>query len=129
MKKIKIIDILKRRKAWMIVVVLILIIITAFISLSININPSLNLKTDTIVIEYGTAISLDAEDYVDLETTDESIIDDIIVTTNAMNETETYINEDGDEVIREYDYPSVGKYTVTLSCRNQNYYVTVSVID
>lgn len=129
MKKIKIIDILKRRKAWMIVVVLILIIITGFISLSINIYPSLNLKTDTIAIEYGTAISLNAEDYVDMEMIDDSIIDDITVTTNAVNETEAYINEDGDEVIREYDYPSIGEYTVTLSYRNHNYYVTVSVID
>lgn len=128
MKKIKIIDILKRRKAWMIVVVLILIIITAFISLSINIYPSLNLKTDTIAIEYGTTISLDAEDYVDLETTDESIIDDITVTTDAVNEAETYINEHGDEVIREYNYPSIGEYTVTLSYKNQNCYVAVSVI-
>lgn len=127
MKVIK--KLLKNKSIKTVIVILIIILIIGLIILSVNNDSSyIKLKYESIYLEYGNTISLNTLDYVD-DTTKKFVIDEILLTTNASNETVISISEDGNEILEEHDYPAVGEYTVTLTYKNEKATVSVNVID
>lgn len=124
-------NILKKTYSRIIIIILAFILIVGVVYYYNKQDDStvLTLLDDIIEVEYGNAISLDAKDYVDTKQVDEEIISSIQVTTDAINETQTTTNENGEDIISEYDYPPVGEYTITLSYKKEQAFITVNVVD
>lgn len=76
-------------------------------------KETMTLKTDSVTVEYGSSISVKAEDYLKNE---KDFLDKIEVAVNAENE-------------KEKDYPKVGEYEVLLKYDNTTKKVKVIVKD
>ncbi len=123
-------NILKKTSSKIIVIILAIMLIIGLVYYSKKDESSvLVLLNDTIEVEYGNTISLEAKDYIDTKQIDEEIISSIQVTTDAINETKTTTNENGENIVTEYDYPPVGEYTVTISYKQEQAFVNVNVVD
>ncbi|MCD7807927.1 MAG: SH3 domain-containing protein [Erysipelotrichaceae bacterium] len=123
-------NILKKTSSKIVVIILAIILIIGIVYYSKEDESSvLVLLNDTIEVEYGNTISLEAKDYIDTKQIDEEIISSIQVTTDAINETQTTTNEDGEDIVSKYDYPPVGEYTVTISYKQEQAFVNVNVVD
>ena len=70
----------------------------------------------TMTVEYGEAISLEPEDYLDPQKVDKDVLKAVTVETDAENEAEK-------------EYPAIGKYKVTLTYKDENKIVDVEVKD
>ncbi|MCD7809158.1 MAG: hypothetical protein LUH02_07430 [Erysipelotrichaceae bacterium] len=94
-----------------------------------NDTVELELQSESVTIEYGESISLDAADYLNALKVDEEVIEATTVSTDAIYETYDTVDEDGEETTGTYDYPAVGEYTITLTYEDLEATVALKVQD
>ncbi|MCD7839660.1 MAG: CAP domain-containing protein [Erysipelotrichaceae bacterium] len=110
-----------------IIIAIIVVIIGIFMYIQTT-TPKLILISESVNVEYGNSVSLNASDYLNNEKVDNEIIELTEVTTDASNEIQT-TNEEGEEMQTELSYPGVGEYRVTLTYKKETAIVNVIVSD
>lgn len=122
----------RKRKAAAIVSVVIIGSFSTVIYMHNDI-PKLELKKQTITVEYGTAYNPKLDDLVKTEGMNQKdknyIIENTHIKSNLKNETEQIINEDGTVSEKDKGYAAVGDYELILHCNKQVETVKIKVCD
>lgn len=126
---------LNTRKRKVAAVVVSVVIIGSFSTVIYMHNdiPKLELKKQTITVEYGTAYNPKLDDLVKTEGMNQKdknyIIENTHINSNLKNETEQIINEDGTVSEKDKGYVAVGDYELVLHCNKQVETVKIKVCD
>ena len=100
---------------------------------SLNKTPSLVLKKEKIIIEYGKPFNPTFDQLVntkDLNAEDKHYLQhNTKIKSNIENEVETVTNEDGTTSEKDKGYAKVGEYKITLTYKNKDISVAVKVKD
>ena len=100
---------------------------------SLNKTPSLVLKKEKIIIEYGKPFNPDFKTLVNTKDLNEEDIHylqhNTKIKSNLENEVETVINPDGTTSEKDRGFAKVGDYKITLTYQNEEITVNVKVRD